>query len=399
MRTSRGALHHAAEPPRRPTPRADAVTGTDFRIVDLTDLTDLTDSRDLTDPVGRTDLTDSTDLTELADLLTGTGTGAAAHTAWDAASVALLPPRLGRPYLRPGHCRVVVASEAGRPVGLLPLLRGTPGQIPQALLDPGPETAAVLPADPGDLLFVGGCVDLVAGAAVAAGLTEERRRAVRRGLVDRAWEQAGRDGLVPLALHVRDDEVADFRGPGRRAAELGVTCLLRLPGDGSDASYLAGLGQSGRRTVLKDRRRTAEAGLRSEVRPAGELTAAAAELVVAVKRRYGVEEHPRLVRSRLARWAADPAGERVAFAVSDEAGPVAVTFGCVRGTGLEIYETGLADAHPHRHEAYAESLFQAPVAFAQARGITTIDLGLDATTPKTRRGATLAPTWVVRPDQ
>lgn len=105
------------------------------------------------------------------------------------------------------------------------------------------------------------------------------------------------------------------------------------------------------------------------------------------------------MRARLARWAADPAGERVAFAVCDADGPVAVTFGCVLGTGLEIYETGLADGHPHRHEAYAESLFQAPIAFAQARGITEIDLGLDATIPKTRRGATLAPTWAVTSDQ
>ncbi|MEU9202804.1 GNAT family N-acetyltransferase [Streptomyces sp. NPDC048332] len=380
MRTSRGALPHAAEPPCRPTPRADSVTGTDFRIVELTDL-----------------------LTEI-DAATGSEAAAAAgtgpaRTVWDAASVALLPPRLGRPYLRPGDCRAVVASRAGRPVGILPLLRGTPGQTPQALQDPGPELAARLPADPGDLLFVGGCVDLVAGAAVAAELTDEERRTVRRGLVDRAWDRARRDGLVPLALHVRDAEVADFLGPGRRAAEIGVSCLLRLPSDGSDASYLAGLGQSGRRTVLKDRRSVAGAGLRSEVRPAAELTAEAAELVVAVKRRYGVEEHPRLVRARLARWAADPAGERVAFAVCDAGGPVAVTFGCVLGTGLEIYETGLADGHPHRHEAYAESLFQAPIAFAQARGITEIDLGLDATIPKTRRGAALAPTWVVTSDQ
>ncbi|MEU6243457.1 hypothetical protein [Streptomyces sp. NPDC047024] len=321
------------------------------------------------------------------------------HAAWDAASVALLPPRLGRPYLRPGDCPVVVASAAGRPVGLLPLLRGTSGQDSPVLRGLGPEITDLLPADHGDLLFVGGCVDLVAGTAVASDLADEERHAVRRGLVDLAWHEALRGGLVPLALHVRDDEVADFRGPGRRAAEIGVTSVLRLPADGSDAAYLAGLGQNGRRTVLKDRRRVAESGLRSAALPAADLTAAAADLVVAVKRRYGVEEHPRLVRARLERWAADPAGERVAFSVSDATGPVAVTFGCVRGACLEIYETGLAASHPHRHEAYVESLFQAPIAFAQARGITEIDLGLDATTPKTRRGATLAPTWAIGPDQ
>ncbi|MFC9931835.1 hypothetical protein [Streptomyces sp. NPDC127190] len=348
------------------------MTGTDFQVVELADL--------------------------LAEIDADPGAGPV-HTAWDAVSVALLPPRLGRPYLRPGACRVVVASAAGRPVGLLPLLRGTPGQTPAVLHDAGPETAAFLPVNPGDLLFVGGCVDLVAGAAVAADLTDEERRTVRRGLVDRAWDQARGDGLVPLSLHVRDAEVADFLGPGRRAAEMGVSCVLRLPADGSDASYLAGLGQNGRRTVLKDRRQVLEAGLRSEVRPAEALTAAAADLVVAVKRRYGIEEHPRLVRARLDRWAADPAGERIAFVVSDSTGPVAVTFGCARGTGLEIYETGLAAAHPHRHEAYVESLFQAPIAFAQARKITTIDLGLDAATPKTRRGATLAPTWAIGPDR
>ncbi|MFI5819523.1 hypothetical protein ACIA8I_10340 [Streptomyces rishiriensis] len=361
-------MPHAAEPSARPTPRADAVTGTDFRVVPLAEL-----------------------LTEMP--------AQPGHAAWDAASVALLPPRLGRPYLRQGDCQVVVASAAGRLVGLLPLLRGASGQPPPLARDLAPETAAFLTADPGDVLFVGGCVDLVAGAAVASDLTDEQRQSLRRGLVDRAWHEALRVGLVPLALHVRDTEVADFLGPGRRAAEIGVACVLRLPADGSDAAYLAGLGQNGRRTVLKDRRRVAEAGLRSAVLPAGDMAAAAADLVVAVKRRYGIEEHPRLVRARLERWAADPVGERVAFSVSDAAGPVAVTFGCVRGACLEIYETGLAASHPHRHEAYAESLFQAPIAFAQARGVTEIDLGLDAATPKTRRGATLAPTWAIGPDQ
>ncbi|ESP97472.1 hypothetical protein EES44_06960 [Streptomyces sp. ADI96-15] len=321
------------------------------------------------------------------------------HHSWDATSVTLLPPRLGRSYLRPADCRVAVASTAGSPVGLLPLQRGTAGRLPPLPAGSWPEVAAFFPVDHADVLFVGGCADLVAGTAVASELTEEERHTVRRGLVDLAWREALRDGLVPLALHVRDSEVADFLGPGRRAAQIGVTSLLRLPADGSDAAYLAGLGQNGRRTLLKDRRQVAGAGLRSEVLPAADLTAAAADLVVAVKRRHGVEEHPRLVRVRLERWAADPVGERVAFSVSDATGPVAVTFGCVRGTCLEIYETGLAAAHPHRHEAYVESLFQAPIAFAQARGITEIDLGLDATTPKTRRGATLAPTWAVGPEQ
>ncbi|MFJ3837469.1 GNAT family N-acetyltransferase [Streptomyces sp. NPDC054904] len=351
-------------PSPRPPPRADAVTGTDFRVVSLTEIP-----------------------TEWQE------------QAWDAASVALLPPRLGRPYLRPGDCRVVVGSAAGRPVGLLSLLRGASCHAPAVMGDPQSAAAGFLPAAQGDLMFVGGCVDLVAGAAVAADLTAEERRSVRRGLVERAWWVARREGLAPIALYVRNDEVADFLGPGRRATEIGVTSVLGLPADGSDAAYLAGLGQNGRRAVLKDRRRVAEAGLRSEVLPAGDLTGPAADLVAAVKRRYGIEEHPRLLRARLERWVADPAGERVAFSVSDADGPVAVTFGCALGNRLELYETGLGEAHRYRHEAYAESLFQAPIAFALARGITEIDLGLDAVTPKTRRGATLAPTWAIGPDQ
>ncbi|GGZ70816.1 GNAT family N-acetyltransferase [Streptomyces echinoruber] len=319
---------------------------------------------------------------------------------WNAASVSLLPERLGRPYLSAvWNSAVVVARAGGVPVGLLPLQHLK--QEAQAAGGAGPLAVArdLFPAPQGSShLFVGGCTDLVAGAVVSAALSPEEARTVRRALVDRAWQEAADRGMVPVALYIRDEEAADFAGPGRQARRLASLSVLRLPPGGSDTEFLARLSRSARRTVLKDRREVAEAGLRSQVRPAAELTAEAAGLVAAVRRRHGEVDHPRLVRLRLAQWAADPGGERVAFAVSGPAEYLAITFGCVAGNRLEVYETGLSDDSDSRHVAYVQSLVHAPIAFALERGITEIDLGLDAETPKTRRGATLSPVWAVGPE-
>nr|SBO99828.1 hypothetical protein BN4615_P9344 [Nonomuraea gerenzanensis] len=341
---------------------------------------------------------------------------------WQAASVSLLPGRLGRPYLSASwETEVVLAVGEGGVLGLLPVQRVKSRAVPSAVLDPGVLAPRLFGEveDARSYLFVGGCADLVAGAVTCAALPAGQAESVRRALVARARAEAERRGLVATALYVRDEEVAAFTPAGqdgspqqgrRRAVSegspepddpwrerIGRLATIAVPPD--DERFLAGLGHSGRRTVLKDRRAAAEAGLRCTVMPARQAVDAGAELVAAVKRRHGIEEHPRLLRMRLSRWAAEPVGERIAFAVhADDAAQVclAVTFACAIGGRLEIYETGVADDTPHRHEAYVESLIHAPLRHAMDRRLTALDLGLDAETPKTRRGATLSPVWAVR---
>ncbi|GAA2206593.1 hypothetical protein GCM10009850_020510 [Nonomuraea monospora] len=339
---------------------------------------------------------------------------------WHAASVSLMPGRAGRHYLSASwETSVVLAlGEGGVVLGLLPVQRVKSRAVPSAVFDPA-VLAPRLFGEVGDArayLFVGGCADLVAGAVTSADLTAGQAEEVRRALVARARAEAEHRGLVAAAVYVRDDELAAFTPDGEPAAFVPDGELAAFPPDGDDLRrerigqlstlavppgeerFLAALTASQRRTVLKDRRAAAEAGLRCAVIPAGDAVAPGAGLVAAVKRRHGLEEHPRLLRTRLAQWAAEPVGERIAFAVHAAATPgcLAVTFGCAIGGRLEIYETGVADDTPHRHEAYVESLIHAPIRYALDRRLTGIDLGIDAETPKTRRGATLSPVWAVR---
>jgi hypothetical protein len=320
---------------------------------------------------------------------------------WVAASEVLLPGRLRRTKGTGAWAlTVVLACRDGVPVGVLPLRRARTGVVGE-IFDPvlvAPDVFGAARRDPRDYLYLGGPADLVSGCAVAEDLTEGQRAEVRRAMVAGGHAVAAEQGLIPAALYVRDAERDAFSLGGVRAShEVAKVSVLRLPA--TDEEFLAGLSSNQRRTVRKDREAIAGLGLRVEVVPAAELIASArgpavVELIMDVKRQHGVTDHPRLARLRLAEWAGQPGGERVAYLVGDP-DPVAVTFGCVAGSRLEIYETGMSYAAEHRHEAYLESLFHAPIRHALASGISEIDLGLDAETPKTRRGAVTAPVWAV----
>jgi hypothetical protein len=320
---------------------------------------------------------------------------------WVAASEVLFPGRLRRTRGTGAWAlTAVLACRAGVVVGVLPLRRARTGVVGE-IFDPvlvAPAVFGAVRRDPRDYLHLGGPADLVSGCAVAGDLSEAQRDEVRRALVAGGHAAAAERGLVPAVLYVRDAELDAFRLGGVRAChEVAKVSVLPLPA--TDEEFLAGLSSSQRRTVRKDREAIAGLGLRVEVVPAAELIAsdrgaAVVELIMDVKRQHGVTDHPRLARLRLAEWAGQPGGERVAYLVGDP-DPVAVTFGCVAGSRLEIYETGMSYAAEHRHEAYLESLFHAPIRHALAAGLDEIDMGLDAETPKTRRGAVTAPVWAV----
>jgi predicted N-acyltransferase len=281
-----------------------------------------------------------------------------------------------------------VLAHSGSTVTGIVLVQQAKQAAVSAVFDP----ATVAPtlfgsADPREYLLIGGVTDLVSGTAVRPGAD------VSGVLVRAAHAEAISRGLRPAALYVRDAELATFTGAGLdRTEQVSQACAIRLAGD--DAGYLASLTHNQRRTVLKDRRRIDGLALKSEVLPAGEAVSLA-PLVANVKARHGVADHPRLVRLRLKEWAAEPVGERVAFVVSGSTGPLAVTFACRTRERLEVYETGLADDAEDRHEAYVESLVYAPVRYAIEHGTAEVHLGLDAVTPKTRRGAVASPVWAM----
>ncbi|HEX5995228.1 MAG TPA: GNAT family N-acetyltransferase [Jiangellales bacterium] len=322
-----------------------------------------------------------------------------AANAWQASTAALAPSSLLR-AARDGRWRtvVLVAMLAGVPVGLLSLTRLKGSAFAAATSDPAmlaPGLFGRVPAS--DYLLLGGHGDLVADALVAADVSADHRFAVTAALVAEGTGRAERSGLVAAALCVPDGSVEAFvAGFGAAARqEVDRAWTLRVPAGGPDG-YLASLDHGRRSVVRRDWRRLDALGVRAEECPAREAVGEAAQLVVNVKHRHGVADHPRLAALRLDDWASDEFGLRTAFVVR---GPdrrmLAVSFGCRHGEMLEMYEVGLVDDSEVRHAAYTEVLVYAPLRSAWRTGCTTVGLGLGSAQPKRLRGAVGSPVWAV----
>jgi hypothetical protein len=314
--------------------------------------------------------------------------------AWSFASTALAPSRLGR-IAADARWRSWLAGAFldDELVGLLPMYQSKRTSFSTSMYDPAavaPQVFAPRQAD--EWMLIGGSTELVSGVTVHAALAAERARQVGRALVDAAFEHAGASGLVGAALHVRDHEV-DVFDAGRSRHVVGQFATLSVAAD-ADA-YLSALDHGRRSVVRRDWRALDERGLRAAQVAAAGLVDEAVELVANVKRRHGVPDHPELIRLRLQDWAAETAGERVAFAVRDGGTLLAASFACNHGRRLEMYEIGLAEQSADRHLAYVEALVYAPLRHAAAIGCTELLLGLDSTKPKTLRGAVCAPVWAV----
>lgn len=310
-------------------------------------------------------------------------------------SVAVHPIRITRrSLLSAWRSWLLVASSDDSPVGTLALQQRRTMLVPGPRFDPVSVAPSIFGVDQRDLreyLFIGGGSDLAAGVATAAHLSHAQRQRVRRALIGRAFAEADARGLCPVALYVRTEEIDDFVSVRGQRVSIGKLSVLRVQED--DQTYLDSLTSNSRRTVRQDRERIARHALVSEVRPALDVLEVAADLVVNVKRRHGVRDHPKLARLRLSEWAAESIGERVAFVVSDARRVLAVAFGVVSREHLEVHETGLVEDHELRHDAYVQSLIYAPLEYARAVGAPSVELGLDSPTPKTRRGAVLTDVW------
>jgi predicted N-acyltransferase len=247
------------------------------------------------------------------------------------------------------------------------------------------------------LVLLGGRENQAAGVSLSASLPPGLASTVRRALVSRAVVEAEVRGLRAAAMFVRDNELPDFRA-GMLAADDGVVRLdqlatLSVPASFDD--YLLALPSSRRSIVRRDLRDVRAIGLRTEVQSPDLLLRAASQLVVNIKTRHGIPDHPRLAELRLRRWSETCPGEHICFSVRDSEGVlVAVSFGCQLGKTLELNEIGLIERTGRlRHAAYLETLVYAPLRQAIAARCDTLLLGLGTPTPKNLRGAVLAPVW------
>ncbi|MFF8842743.1 GNAT family N-acetyltransferase [Streptomyces sp. NPDC015127] len=256
-----------------------------------------------------------------------------------------------------------------------------------------------VPDDPRRWVFVGGCRDFAAGVVTSAQLPEQETAQVRSALAGHVFSEAEAAGDYPVALYVREPEAGSFTAglAGRgTAGELGETAEILLVG-ADEEEHIAALRPSQRERCRRDRRKFAALGYAARCVPAEEVLAEAAPLVCAVKAKYGVTDHPRLCEYRLREWATSVgAGKAHASEVRDGDGRLlAVSFMAVQGDVLEGYEIGLADEVEGREFAYLQAMIHGPVRFAFAQGCRSIDLGLDSSTVKQRRGAVIGKTWAI----
>ncbi|MBC6447410.1 GNAT family N-acetyltransferase [Actinokineospora xionganensis] len=298
--------------------------------------------------------------------------------------------------------RWTVARSAGQAVGIVSSHQPRAERFINDAYDLGAMSDSLgreAPADPRRWVFVGGCRDFTAGVVTGAGLSDEDSAEVRSALAAHVFTEAEAAGDYPVALHVRASEVAAFTAGltgGHRACELSDTAHLALTGSTVD-DYVAALPKSQRERFRRDRRKFDALGYTAGFEPAGDVVAEAAPMICAVKEKYGVVEHPRLVAYRLKEWAAAFGPENChASVVRDSDGRLlAVSFLTVQGDILEGYEIGMADDVAGREFAYLQAMIYAPIGFGYANACRTIDLGLDSSDVKQRRGATITKTWAI----
>ncbi|OLF18499.1 GNAT family N-acetyltransferase [Actinophytocola xanthii] len=302
------------------------------------------------------------------------------------------------------HTRWTVARSAGRVVGAVTSHRPRTTRFvngPYDLAAMAASLGGAVPDDPRRWVFVGGCRELAAGVVTAAALPDHEAAEVRGALAHHVFTEAESAGDYPAALYVPDAEVGAFtaRLAGRvTTRELGAAAELVLTGT-SEEEHLAALRPSERERYRRDRRRFAALGYAAACVPAQDVLAEAAPLVCAVKARHGVADHPRLCEYRLREWVATLGAENChASVVRDGDGRlVAVYFLALHGRTVEGYEIGLVEPLEGREFAYLQAMIHGPVEFAFSRGARRIDLGLDSSTVKQRRGAVITSTWAVSP--
>ncbi|MFV2088602.1 hypothetical protein [Micromonospora sp. LOL_021] len=116
-------------------------------------------------------------------------------------------------------------------------------------------------------------------------------------------------------------------------------------------------------------------------------------LIAAHKARFGLPDHPELVALRMSHWTRVSHVQPLVFHART-AHIEGVLTALLWSNELELHELGLSgEPSRERQAVYAELVFHAPMRFAASHGLTRIRAGLEASTAKYVRGATLAPVF------
>jgi hypothetical protein len=323
---------------------------------------------------------------------------------WQASSVTLMPHSLreaARDLRWESLC--TIAQIGSLPVGLLPIYRRKGSAFPAAFIDPAKVAPEIFPGGiaASQYALIGGASDMVAGPAISRLLIDDMAAAVKRSLVDAAYRWSEASGLVGAALYVRQQDLTAFIGASglaRRSQPVDELSVLRLPPGGWEG-YLASLDHKRRSVVKRDLAKLNDLKLALRVTAASDIIAESVPLVRNIKERHGVPEHVDLLEARLSDWAANQVGERIAFTVRDSSSRlIAVSFGCLHGSVLEMCEIGLTDDPSVRQLVYVEVMLYSPIRLAAATGSEEITLGLGSVIPKKLRGATVTKVWAVGTD-
>ncbi|MEV7596950.1 GNAT family N-acetyltransferase [Kitasatospora sp. NPDC089797] len=258
-----------------------------------------------------------------------------------------------------------------------------------------------VPEDPTRWVFVGSSGELAAGVLTSDELPPGEAAEVRAALTSEAFGRAEAAGNYPVALYVRDREVDSFAsGLADRATVRPLDTTAELPVTGADEDeHTAGLTSRQREACRRDRRKFSALGHHADCVPAEEVITEAAPLVCAVKRKYGVADHPRLCEYRLRQWVRTlgPEACRASTVRSADGELLVASFFARQDTLLESYEIGLADEMPGRDHSYLQAMIHGPVRYALRHGCRSIDLGLGSSAVKQLRGAVIGTAWAVSP--
>lgn len=238
-------------------------------------------------------------------------------------------------------------------------------------------------------LFIGGRADLVTSILRCGSLSSVDVAEIATALRHHIAAVAARSQRRPISFYARGSDLTLLEAvlmPSHRRT-VATYCEIAVPASLED--YVRQLRSRHRNLVRRDWRKLAELGLRSETVEWDAVIEVAAPLIAALSAQHGLPDHRRLVEHRLEMWLAFNELAPIAFAVrADDDELVAVSFGWMFGSRLQMYEVGLTTrATVGRHEAYVEAIIYSPLRFATEHECQVLELGLEAVRPKTLRGA------------
>jgi len=243
---------------------------------------------------------------------------------------------------------------------------------------------------PASACLLGGRCDARASMLFDPAVPDRQRRLVAACAVETGANFAESAFRRCAALYVSAEETelsAALRASRMTPHPAPPRCVIRWPAPTVD-SYLDSLKASHRQVVRRDWRLRGALGLQTTMVGWHESVDDAAPMICDVLIKHGRESHPRLVSMRLNRLGRILGKD--GFALRSSAGDKALgyAFGWYERDKVTMYEIGVRPGPAPLHRcSYYDLLVHAPVAAACARGITTLDLGLFAVTPKRLRGA------------